>query len=88
MQRSPRPKAIGVLFGFFGIVVRAGTGTSIADLVKITTFGVRAEDLPAAGKAHTKHFGAARPTSITIIVSALIVLSLLIEMEAVAAAKA
>ncbi len=59
MQRSPRPKAIGVLFGFFGIVVLAGAGVSITDLVKITTFGVRAEDLPAAGKAHVKHLGAA-----------------------------
>ena len=56
--------------------------------VKITTFVVKAEDLPAAGKARAKHLGDARPTSSTIIVSALVVPSLLIEIEAVAAAKA
>ena len=66
----------------------ADAGMSIADLVKITTFVVRAEDLPAAGKARAKHLGDSRPTSSTIIVSALVVPSLLIEIEAVAAAKA
>lgn len=66
----------------------ADAGMSIADLVKITTFVVRPQDLPAAGKARAKHLGDARPTSSTIIVSALVVPSLLIEIEAVAAAKA
>lgn len=66
----------------------ADAGMSISDLVKITTFVVRAADLPAAGKARAKHLGDARPTSTTIIVSALVVPSLLIEIEAVAAAKA
>ena len=66
----------------------ADAGMGIADLVKITTFVVKAEDLPAAGKARAKHLGDARPTSSTIIVSALVVPSLLIEIEAVAAAKA
>jgi 2-iminobutanoate/2-iminopropanoate deaminase len=66
----------------------ADAGMSVADLVKITTFVVRAEDLRAAGKARAEHLGEARPTSSTIIVSALVVPSLLIEIEAVAAAKA
>jgi 2-iminobutanoate/2-iminopropanoate deaminase len=66
----------------------ADAGMSVADLVKITTFVVRAQDLPAAGKARALHLGDARPTSSTIIVSALVVPSLLIEIEAVAAAKA
>lgn len=64
----------------------ADAGMSVADLVKITTFVVRAEDLRAAGKARAQHLGDARPTSSTIIVSALVVPSLLIEIEAVAAA--
>lgn len=66
----------------------ADAGMSVSDLVKITTFVVKAEDLPAAGKARAAHLGDARPTSTTIIVSALVVPSLLIEIEAVAAAKA
>jgi 2-iminobutanoate/2-iminopropanoate deaminase len=66
----------------------ADAGMSISDLVKITTFVVKAADLPAAGKARAAHLGDARPTSSTIIVSALVVPSLLIEIEAVAAAKA
>ncbi len=66
----------------------ADAGMSVADLVKITTFVVRAEDLPAAGKARAAHLGETRPTSTTVIVSALVIPSLLIEIEAVAAAKA
>ena len=88
MQRSRHPKDFGVLFGFAGIVVLAGAGMSIADLVKITTFVLHAKDMSAAGKVCAKHLGDARPTSSTIIVSALVVPSMLIEIEAVAAAKA
>ena len=58
------------------------------DLVKITTYLVRPEDVAAAGAARAKHFGDARPGSATIIVKALVVPDWLIEIEAVAAAKA
>jgi 2-iminobutanoate/2-iminopropanoate deaminase len=63
-------------------------GMSIADLVKITTFVVRADDLRAVGKVRAKYLGDARPTSTTVVVSALVVPSLWVEIEAVAAAKA
>jgi len=66
----------------------ADAGMGIEDLVKITTFVVKPEDLGAAGKARAQHLGDARPTSTTIIVSALVIPSLLIEIEAVAAASA
>jgi 2-iminobutanoate/2-iminopropanoate deaminase len=58
------------------------------DLVKITTYLVRPEDVAAAGSARAKHFGDARPGSATIIVKALVNPSWLIEIEAVAAARA
>ena len=61
---------------------------SIGDLVKITTYLVRPEDVAAAGAARAKHFGDARPGSATIIVKALVRPEWLIEIEAVAAAKA
>ena len=70
------------------IAILAHAGMSVADLVKITTYLVRAEDLAAAGEARARHFGDARPGSATLIVSALVVPSWLIEIEAVAAAKA
>ena len=58
----------------------------VGDLVKITTYLVRPEDVAAAGAARAKHFGDARPGSATIIVKALVNPALLIEIEAVAAA--
>ena len=56
--------------------------------MKITTYLVRSEDVAPAGAARAKHFGDARPGSATIIVKALVVPECLIEIEAVAAAKA
>ncbi len=58
------------------------------DLAKITTYLVRPEDVTAAGAARATHFGDARPGSATIIVKALVAPEWLIEIEAVAAAKA
>ena len=70
------------------IAILADAGMTVADLVKITTYLVRPEDLTAAGAARAKHFGDARPGSATIIVKALVNPAWLIEIEAVAAAKA
>src|SRR6266576_326832 len=70
------------------IAFLADAGMRIQDLVKITTYLVRPEDVAAAGAARAKHFGDARPGSATIIVKALVNPSLLIEIEAVAAARA
>lgn len=70
------------------VAILADAGMTIADLVKITTYLVRPEDLPAAGEARAKYFGGARPASATIVVAALVRPEWLIEIEAVAAAKA
>ncbi len=65
----------------------ADADMSVDDLVKITTFIVKPEDLRVAGKERAKRLGNSRPTSSTIVVAALVDPSLLIEIEAVAAAK-
>jgi enamine deaminase RidA (YjgF/YER057c/UK114 family) len=68
--------------------ILADAGMGVGDLVKITTYLVRPGDVAAAGAARAKHFGDARPGSATIIVRALVAPEWLIEIEAVAAAKA
>jgi 2-iminobutanoate/2-iminopropanoate deaminase len=70
------------------IAILGDAGMGVQDLVKITTYPVRPEDVAAAGAARAKHFGDARPGSATIIVKTLVNPSLLIEIEAVAAARA
>ena len=70
------------------IAILADAGMGVRDLVKITTYLVRPEDVAAAGATRAKHFGEARPGSATIIVKALVMPEWLIEIEAVAAAKA
>src|SRR3954453_10234453 len=69
------------------IAILADAGMTIGDLVKITTYLVRPEDVAAAGAARAKHFGGGRPGSAPIIVKALVMPQWLIEIEAVAAAK-
>ena len=54
------------------IAILADAAMGVGDLVKITTYLVRAEDVAAAGAARAKHFGDARPGSATIIVKALV----------------
>jgi 2-iminobutanoate/2-iminopropanoate deaminase len=68
--------------------VLASAGMTVADLTKITTYLVEPKDLAAAGAARAKHLGDARPASATVIVKALVSPSLLIEIEATAAASA
>jgi enamine deaminase RidA (YjgF/YER057c/UK114 family) len=70
------------------IAILADAGMGVEDLVKITTYLVRSEDVGAAGAARAKHFGDARPDSATIIVKALVDPAWLIEIEAVAAGAA
>ena len=70
------------------IAILADARMEIGDLVKITTYLVRPEDIAAAGAARATHLGDARPGSATIIVKALVRPEWLIEIEAVAAARA
>src|ERR1700732_1621542 len=51
--------------------IPADAGMGVRDLVKITTYLVRPEDVAPAGAARAKHFADARPGSATIIVKAL-----------------
>src|SRR2546423_14795444 len=69
------------------IAILGDAGMGVQDLVKITTYLVRPEDVAAAGAARAKHFGDARPGSATIIAKALVNPSLLIEIEAGAAPR-
>src|SRR5437764_12622418 len=50
------------------IAILTDARMAVGDLVKITTYLVRPEDVAAAGAARAKHFGDARPGSATIIV--------------------
>jgi 2-iminobutanoate/2-iminopropanoate deaminase len=70
------------------IAILADAGMALGDLVKITTYLVRPEDVAAAGTVRAKNLGDARPSSATIIVKALVNPALLIETEAVAAGNA
>ena len=70
------------------VAILADADMGIEDLVKITTYLVREEDVAAAGAARAKYFGDARPGSATLIVKALVNPDWLIEIEAVAAKAA
>jgi 2-iminobutanoate/2-iminopropanoate deaminase len=67
------------------VAILSSANMGVEDLVKITTYLVKEEDLAVAGAARAKYFGEARPASATLIVPALIKPGWLIEIEAVAA---
>ena len=58
---------------------------SVHDLVKITQYLVRAEDIPAYAKIRARVLGDARPASMLMVVAALPRPDFLLEIEAVAA---
>jgi enamine deaminase RidA (YjgF/YER057c/UK114 family) len=60
-------------------------GMSVGDLVKITQYLTRAEDIPAYAKVRARMLGAARPASMMLVVAALPRPDFLLEIEAVAA---
>ena len=60
-------------------------GMSVHDLVKITQYLIRAEDIPAYAKVRARVLGDARPASMLMVVAALPRPDFLIEIEAVAA---
>jgi enamine deaminase RidA (YjgF/YER057c/UK114 family) len=60
---------------------------TIADVVKVTQYLVRAEDIPAYAKVRARFLGAARPASTLLVVPALVRPDFLLEVE-VSAAKA
>ena len=58
---------------------------SVADLVKITQYLTRAEDIPAYVQVRTRILGEARPASMLMVVAALPRPEFLLEIDAVAA---
>jgi enamine deaminase RidA (YjgF/YER057c/UK114 family) len=60
-------------------------GMSVGDLVKITQYLTRAEDIPAYAKVRSRMLGAARPASMMMVVAGLPRPDFLLEIEAVAA---
>lgn len=60
-------------------------GMSVHDLVKITQYLTRAEDIPAYAKVRARMLGEARPASMLLVAAALPRPDFLLEIEAVAA---
>lgn len=60
-------------------------GMAVGDLVKITQYLTRAEDIPAYAKVRARMLGDARPASMMLVVAALPRPDFLLEIEAVAA---
>ncbi len=60
-------------------------GMSVHDLVKITQYLTRAQDIPAYAKVRARMLGEARPASMLLVVAALPRPDFLFEIEAVAA---
>ena len=60
-------------------------GMSVHDLVKITQYVTRAEDIPAYAQVRARMLGDARPASMLLVVAALPRPNFLLEIEAVAA---
>ena len=66
-----------------GVLEEAGMG--IGDIVKITSFVTRSENLPKYGAVRDRYLAAHRPTSTLLVVQGLARPDLLIEVEAFAA---
>jgi len=60
-------------------------GMTIGDVVKVTQYLVRAEDIPAYVKVRARFLGAARPASTLLVVPALVRPEFLLEVEVLAA---
>ena len=66
------------------VAVLADAGMTTADLVKVTHYLVRGDDLPAYNPVRLRHLGAARPASTLVVVAALARPEWRIEVEGVA----
>jgi enamine deaminase RidA (YjgF/YER057c/UK114 family) len=66
------------------VAILADAGMTVADLVKVSHYLVRATDLPEYNPVRSKHLGTARPASTLIVVHGLARAEWLIEVDAVA----
>ena len=62
----------------------ARAGMTVADVVKVTQYLTRAEDIPAYGKVRTRFLGDARPASMLLVVPQLVRSEFLLEIEILA----
>lgn len=62
----------------------ADAGLGIGDIVKITSYLTRPQDLAKFGEVRNRHLGAHRPTSTLLVIQALARPELLVEVEVVA----
>jgi 2-iminobutanoate/2-iminopropanoate deaminase len=60
-------------------------GMTVADVVKVTQYLTRAEDIPAYGKVRSRFLGDARPASMLLVIPQLVRPEFLFEIEIVAA---
>lgn len=67
------------------VAVLKHASLDIKDLVKVTSFLTRPEDIPAYGKIRDRFLGEMRPATTLVVVQALARPNLLIEVEAIAA---
>jgi 2-iminobutanoate/2-iminopropanoate deaminase len=60
-------------------------GMTVADVVKVTQYLTRAEDIPAYGKVRSRFLGDGRPASMLLVIPQLVRPEFLVEIEIVAA---
>jgi 2-iminobutanoate/2-iminopropanoate deaminase len=60
-------------------------GMTVADVVKVTQYLTRTEDIPAYAKVRTRFLGDARPASMLLVVNQLVRPEFLVEIEVIAA---
>lgn len=65
--------------------ILASAGMGVENLVRVTHYLTRQEDVAAYGKVRARNLGDARPASTLVVISALARPGLLVEVEAVAA---
>jgi enamine deaminase RidA (YjgF/YER057c/UK114 family) len=58
---------------------------TVADIVKVTQYLTRAEDIPAYGRVRTRFLGDARPASMLLVIPQLVRPEFLVEVEIIAA---
>jgi enamine deaminase RidA (YjgF/YER057c/UK114 family) len=62
-------------------------GMTVADIVKVTQYLTRAEDIPAYAKVRTRFLGETRPASMLLVIPQLVRPEFLVEVEIIAARK-
>lgn len=69
------------------VAMLEAAGMTVHDLVKVTHYLVRAEDIPAYVKVRARFLGEARSASMLLVTSALVRPEFLLEIEAIAAKR-